>query len=308
MAPSPPPAKLAFTAQPGDATAGNRLSPLVVVALQDASGHTVTTANDPVTVTMGPNTRGATLSGTTTVTSVNGIATFSDLSVRRAGTGYLLTASSENLPSAVSAPFAITPGTAAMLGFVFFPGSADAATPIAPAVQVAIQDSFANTVPKATDPVALALGANPDGATLAGTLTVPAVNRVATFADVTIDRPGIGGYLRCTRRSDPGSAHRVGLGGVRRRKRRRQPHVRFDPRRRPLLLGAQRPRPDRGRDDDDSDQSGRGRGRTDLPKPERWRSSQLRRHPTYGGHDRRPLGDLLLGFQLLRPIGRRSYG
>ncbi len=52
---------------------------------------------------------GGTLSGTLTVASARGVATFSNLSVNNAGTGYTLTAAAPLLTSATSAAFNITP-------------------------------------------------------------------------------------------------------------------------------------------------------------------------------------------------------
>src|SRR3989442_1161168 len=57
------PTKLSFTVQPSRATAGTGIAS--AVAIQDASGNTVTTASNAVTVALGANPRGAPLSGTT---------------------------------------------------------------------------------------------------------------------------------------------------------------------------------------------------------------------------------------------------
>ena len=80
------PSKLAFTVQPSDFAAGGQVSPFVKVAVQDASGNTVTLATTSVTVALGTvPTTGAKLSGTTTVEVSNGVATFSLLSIDRGG-------------------------------------------------------------------------------------------------------------------------------------------------------------------------------------------------------------------------------
>src|SRR5262249_18563879 len=60
---------------------------------------------DQVTVALGNNPGGGTLGGTTTVTVSGGVATFADLSVSQAGTGYTLTASAPGLAGATSARF-----------------------------------------------------------------------------------------------------------------------------------------------------------------------------------------------------------
>src|SRR5437870_7078678 len=69
--PPPAPAKVAFTVQPSNATAGAGIAP--AVAIQDAAGNTVTSATNAVTVVLGANPAGGALSGTTTVDAVNGV-------------------------------------------------------------------------------------------------------------------------------------------------------------------------------------------------------------------------------------------
>ena len=100
-------ARLAFATQPGGAQPGARLNPQPVIQAHDANGTLVAGFNGPVTITRGANPGGGTLGGTTTVNAVNGVASFSDLSISVAGTGYTLVASSGALQSAASAPFAI---------------------------------------------------------------------------------------------------------------------------------------------------------------------------------------------------------
>lgn len=56
-------------------------------------------------------------------------------------------------------------------------------------IQVAVVDSAANIVTTATNPITLILN-NPGGATISGTTTRNAVNGIATFNDITVDRVG----------------------------------------------------------------------------------------------------------------------
>jgi hypothetical protein len=99
-----PPVKLAFTVQPSNGATGAAISPAVQVAIEDASGNTVTAATNPVTVALSG---GSGLAGTLTVTPQGGIASFSNLTVRTAGS-YMLTATSPKLTSATSTSFTIT--------------------------------------------------------------------------------------------------------------------------------------------------------------------------------------------------------
>jgi len=65
----------------------------------------VTTATTSITVAIGTNPASGTLSGTTTVAAVSGVATFSHLSIDKAGTGYTLTASATGLTGVTSSAF-----------------------------------------------------------------------------------------------------------------------------------------------------------------------------------------------------------
>jgi hypothetical protein len=100
---------LLFLQQPTDTAAGQALGP-VIVAVVDAFGNVEASDNsDTVTLSLGTNPSGGTLSGTLAVTVVNGVATFSDLAIDLAGAGYTLHASiGGGLPDMDSNPFNVT--------------------------------------------------------------------------------------------------------------------------------------------------------------------------------------------------------
>jgi hypothetical protein len=102
---------LLFLRQPSDTTVGQPIGPAVRVAVVDRFGNVVTSdSSDTVTLSLGNNPGGGTLSGTVTMTVVNGVATFSDLSIDAAGSGYTLHASAGgSLADADSDPFNVTP-------------------------------------------------------------------------------------------------------------------------------------------------------------------------------------------------------
>jgi hypothetical protein len=103
-----PATTLAFTVQPTAATAGAAIAPPVQVTVRDALGNTMVGSTASIELTLsGTGTAGAALTGTRTRTAVNGVATFDDLKIDKAGTGYTLTATADGLTSAVSAAFAI---------------------------------------------------------------------------------------------------------------------------------------------------------------------------------------------------------
>jgi hypothetical protein len=187
-----PPTKLGFIVQPSNTAVGQPIAPPVKVACQDANGNTVTTINPPITMEIGNNPAGGTLSGTLTVSASRGIAEFSNLSINAGGNGYTLRATHIALAAATSDTFDVTVGDATNLGFMVEPSLTQVGTPIAPPVKVAIRDAAGNTVPTASGPVTISLGNNPGQATLSGVLTANAVNGVATFSSLSVDVPADG--------------------------------------------------------------------------------------------------------------------
>ena len=86
------------------------LATAVTVAVMDANGNALTTFSGAVTIAIGHNGGllvPGTLTGTTTVNAVNGVATFSDLRIDQLGNGYTLTVSATGVTGAESAPFNI---------------------------------------------------------------------------------------------------------------------------------------------------------------------------------------------------------
>jgi alpha-tubulin suppressor-like RCC1 family protein len=190
-------ARVVFAIQPTNTIAGVAIAPALTVAIQDASGNVLTSATDAVTIAVatGP---GALL-GKTTTNAVNGVATFQDLSIETAGSQYSLVAVATVSPALTSAPsnrFSVTPAPASKL-IVGASELVEAAKQFA--VGARVSDAFGNTQPGvATSSVTLSMSSNPGGATLAGTLTVPVVGGLASFTNLTLDRPGAGYVLQAT--------------------------------------------------------------------------------------------------------------
>src|SRR5438445_3207239 len=89
--PTPPAAtRLAITVQPSNATAGAAIAPAVQVAIQTATGATVTTATNALTVAIDSNLAGGPPSGNATVSAVNGLPIFEIRHTDSAGTVDLL--------------------------------------------------------------------------------------------------------------------------------------------------------------------------------------------------------------------------
>lgn len=122
---SGPPAKLAFIQGPSNTAAGATITPAVTVAVEDANGNIETSDNaTQVSLAIGTNPAGGTLSGGSDVTVASGIATFSGLSIDTAGSGYTLTASSSpSYTGATSAAFSITSGASAAAWTTYMQGN-----------------------------------------------------------------------------------------------------------------------------------------------------------------------------------------
>ena len=98
---------LSFSVQPSTATAGNIITPPVQVLVSDSLGIVDSTFTAAITITIGVNPVGGNLFGTTSVTPVNGIAQFGDLSINTPGTGYVLRVGATGATAASSNSFNI---------------------------------------------------------------------------------------------------------------------------------------------------------------------------------------------------------
>ena len=99
--------KLTFGTQPTNTAHGLIIAPAVTVRVQDQFGN-LTSSNASVTVAIGTNPGGGTLSGTTTLSATNGTATFTNLSIDIASRGYTLVGRSTGFAGITSSLFDIT--------------------------------------------------------------------------------------------------------------------------------------------------------------------------------------------------------
>ena len=188
------PVGLAFSSLPHAPSAGRPLGP-VRVSIVDSAGQPVAGVESTmVTVALGSNPGGATLRGTTATHPAGGVATFSDLSLDRAISGYTLTATASGLPTATSDTFTVVPGPAAQLRFTAAPSDASQGGVVTPPVVVTAFDSLGNVATDYTGAVYVALLLNGNAVTnaLSGTTSTGAVAGVATFSDLQINNAGSG--------------------------------------------------------------------------------------------------------------------
>ncbi len=118
--------KLAFVSLPSTNLASGLVTPPVQLALQDVAGN-LTGATDAVTIALGANPRGGTLTGTLTRNAVAGVATFDDLMIDSVAAGYTFVGTSPSTGASTSAKFAVTPNLL-QIG----PTSVDAVFPTVP--------------------------------------------------------------------------------------------------------------------------------------------------------------------------------
>jgi hypothetical protein len=190
--------KPAFKVHPSNTQASAAIFPAVEVEMVDLFGNLDSGSTDTVALTIQTNPGGGTLSGTTSKAAVNGVASFTNLSINMAGTGYRLRATAL-AQTADSNLFNITVGTSSKLAFFVQPPAAPTAGAlIAPAIQVEVQDSSGNRIATATDAITLAFGVNAGSGTLSGTKTRSAIAGVATFDDISIDKAANGYTLVAT--------------------------------------------------------------------------------------------------------------
>ena len=192
--------QLAVQTQPAGATGGTAFTAQPVVEIQDQFGNVVTSdSTTDVTAAINNNPGTGVLGGTQTVMASDGVATFTNLEIDKAGDGYTLDFTATGLVPATSGPFNVSAGTATQLGIQTQPGNGIAGLALSPQPVIAIQDQFGSVVTSdSTTEVTAAIETNPEGGTLSGTLTVEAVNGVVTFTNLEVDTPGTGYTLKFT--------------------------------------------------------------------------------------------------------------
>jgi len=99
----------------------------------------------------------------------------------------------------------VSPSTPAKVAFSVQPTTSIAGQALSPAVEVEIRDANDNLVPTARNAVTLSFGANPGSGTLSGTKTVAAVNGIASFSGLWINKAAAGYTLSASATSLTGA-------------------------------------------------------------------------------------------------------
>ncbi|WP_010587039.1 fibronectin type III domain-containing protein [Schlesneria paludicola] len=180
--------KLVFQSSPVTGTAGQVLSPTLKVQIQNADGQVVTTDNSIVTLSISSGPGSFTSSSTVSVRAVNGVATFNNLVLNTAGT-YKLSASDGNMAAAVSGSLTVSPASASKVVFLTGPANTVTGQTLAP-VTVAVEDSFGNVVTADHSTITISVASGPGALANTSTVSVQAVNGVATFNKLILATTG----------------------------------------------------------------------------------------------------------------------
>ena len=179
---------MVFSWQSGSSPVGGTIA--CNVSLEDDLGNLVTNDSSTVTVALS-GAGGGSLQGTVSVPVVGGVASFSGLSVDRAG-NYKLVATDGTLTAATSWAFTITP-PATHLAFLAGPTSGMPGVTLAP-ISVAVEDASGTIVTNYIGSIGLhedcLTSSFSSSQTLQGTTTVDVQNGIATFSNVSLDVEG----------------------------------------------------------------------------------------------------------------------
>ena len=170
----------------GPFTAGGAYTISAVIA--DQYGNTVTnsTASVKIAATVGGNTASF-ASGITTVAAVNGVATFTNLSLTTAGNA-TLTVSSTGLASGTNSS-TITPAAASQV--IIPPAAGSYTAGQAYTILATIADQYGNTVTGSTASISISATVGGKSVSFAsGNTTVAVVNGVATFTGLSLTTAG----------------------------------------------------------------------------------------------------------------------
>jgi hypothetical protein len=172
--------KAMMTTQPSGAVNGSAFTTQPVVRVTDSGDNTVTlfTGNVVASIASGSGT----LSGTTTVAAVDGVATFTNLVITGTAGNFTLTFTPASLTAVTSSSFALAAGAATKVAITRASVGTTDNVAFTTQPQITIQDSSGNTV-LSSAVVTATISAD----SLIGTTTATASSGVATFTGLGID-------------------------------------------------------------------------------------------------------------------------
>ncbi len=183
---------LAFSIQPTNTTAGTSFS--VAVSVEDSSGNVVTTNDSTVRLTVLGRGRFSGDGHTMTATAVDGVASFNNLTLDKAGT-YTLEAGIGHRHRVMSNSFDVSPDTSGSEKLVFVGRDSQYGAVNEPLrnVNVAVEDQYGNVIKTDSSTVTLSINSGPTTSFASGVpspYTESTANGVAKFNDVAFDTAG----------------------------------------------------------------------------------------------------------------------
>ena len=178
-------ATILLVTAPAAAVAGAPID--VTVEARDGFGNTATAYVGPIHFDITDPKADPVADFTFVPATDHGIHTFS-VTLRKAGQWTVKTTDTGALFSGTSGTIAVQPGPPAKLAFLTQPGNTFVGVAI-PDFDVAVQDADDNVVDSSGAAITMAIGNNPTGvAVLSGTATVNAVNGIATFDGLKLNK------------------------------------------------------------------------------------------------------------------------
>jgi hypothetical protein len=172
--------KAMMTTQPAGAVNGSAFTTQPVVRVTDSGDNTVTSFTSNVVASIASGS--GTLSGTTSVAAVAGVATFTNLVITGTAGNFTLTFTPASLTAVTSSSFALAAGAATKVAITRASVGTTDNVAFTTQPQITIQDASGNTVSSSAD-----VTATISAGLLIGNTTATASSGVATFTGLGID-------------------------------------------------------------------------------------------------------------------------
>ena len=157
----------------------------------------ITNFNQDVTLSVASSQGPGMLYGTVTMAAVDGIATFTGLSLEQAGGGYTISALFTGLTSGTTSPISVNAAAATKLSISTQPPTSVVGN-TGFEVDVVATDPYGNIDQSFHKSLSIAVSSGPQGSALGGTTTEIAVAGVAEFTGLTLEDAGTGFAPRVT--------------------------------------------------------------------------------------------------------------
>ena len=165
------------------------MKPALVIDLENAKNQIVTGDTSTVTIAIATGAKQSNLHGTMSVAALKGVATFSNLSLRRA-VAYTLIASDGKLTKATTKAITVSPdASSARLVLTQQPSSSVAGKKLTPLI-LDVEDLYGNLITSDSPTVVVTIASGPKGGILEGTAKVVGSHGVVDFTKLWLMKAG----------------------------------------------------------------------------------------------------------------------